>query len=59
VVHFRDILRRNLPVHLLDEDGFMRNDRFAICILASVGYEFAVALYAIFALGAVAVPLCR
>lgn len=59
VIDFRDALRQNLPEHLLDKHGSLRDDGFSICILASVSYEFAIALYAIFALGAIAVPLCK
>lgn len=61
--YLSDILRlRNTIQARLDpsiQEKLLRGEEVFVCLLAKGGYEFAVALFAIVALGAIAVPICE
>lgn len=61
--YLSDILRLRNTIHArLDpsiQEKLLRGEEVFICLLAKGGYEFAVALFAIVALGAIAVPICE
>lgn len=59
IFQFQIRIRNQLPSELLDTNGHVREKNVYICILASPSYEFLVALFAVLALGAAVVPICK
>jgi malonyl-CoA/methylmalonyl-CoA synthetase len=57
VLHLRNLLRNSLNCSILEQLG--RGEEVFITILGEGGYEFTVAFFAIVAVGAVVVPLCK
>jgi malonyl-CoA/methylmalonyl-CoA synthetase len=57
VLHLRNLLRNSLGSVILEQLG--KGEEVFITILGEGGYEFTVAFFAIVAVGAVVVPLCK
>lgn len=57
VLHLRNVLRRTLPPHVVPKID--RGDEVFINLLGPGGYEFVVGFFALMALGAVIVPICK
>lgn len=58
VVAFQNKILSQLPSHHINHHGRLQTPGVYIAILAPLSYDFIVALYAVIALGAAAVPLC-
>ena len=58
VVHLRTLLRQQLPSYWFDDRGVLTPVR-SIGTLASSGYYFLVAFFAIMSIGGSCVPLCE
>ena len=57
VLHLRNILRNSLDCSILEQ--LEKGEEVFIIILGEGGYEFTVAFFAILAVNAVIVPLCK
>ena len=56
ILHLRNEIQAQLPLEI--QEKLLCDEEVAVCLMATGGYEFAVAFFAIVALGAVLVPIC-
>ncbi|KAJ5598163.1 hypothetical protein N7537_008247 [Penicillium hordei] len=57
VMHFRQVIREQLPATLFDDKGLLRKEAASIAFLAFSGYHHLVCFFTIVALGGICVPL--